>query len=39
VASGYYATHPEETEDWIRRNDDEAEAAEVAWLREQELLG
>jgi hypothetical protein len=39
TAVSYYAVHVEEIDDWIRRNDDEAEAAEAAWLREQELLG
>jgi len=38
AAVGYYATHAEQIEEWIRRNDEEAEAAEAAWLREQELL-
>jgi hypothetical protein len=38
AAIGYYATHTEEIDEWIRRNDEEAEAAEAAWLREQELL-
>jgi hypothetical protein len=38
AAIGYYATHTEEIDEWIRRNDHEAEAAEAAWLREQELL-
>ncbi|MDQ3587344.1 MAG: hypothetical protein M3433_08445 [Actinomycetota bacterium] len=37
-AIGYYAAHEQEIDDWIRRNDEEAEAAEAAWLREQELL-
>ena len=38
AALGYYAAHTAEIDDWIRRNDEEAEAAEAAWLREQELL-
>ena len=38
AAIGYYATHKQEIDDWIRRNDEEAEAAEAAWQREQELL-
>jgi predicted transcriptional regulator len=38
AAIGYYVTHTEEIDDWIRRNDEEAEAAETAWLREQELF-
>jgi len=38
AAIGYYATHKQEIDDWIRRNDEEAEAAEATWLREQELL-
>ena len=38
AAITYYATHRHEIDDWIRRNDEEAEAAEAAWQREQELL-
>lgn len=38
AAVAYYASHRREIDDWIRRNDEEAEAAESAWLREQELL-
>lgn len=38
AAIGYYAAHEGEIDDWVRRNDEEAEAAEAAWLREQELL-
>ncbi len=38
AAIGYYAAHEQEIDDWIRRNDEEAQAAEAAWLREQELL-
>lgn len=38
AAIGYYAAHQQEIDDRIRRNDEEAEAAEAAWLREQELL-
>jgi hypothetical protein len=38
AAISYYATHTQEIDEWIRRNDDEAEAAEAAWLREQQLL-
>jgi hypothetical protein len=32
TAIGYYAAHTEEIDDWIRRNDEEAEAAEAAWV-------
>jgi hypothetical protein len=38
AAVGYYGQHQREIDDWIRRNDEEAEAAEAAWRREQELL-
>jgi hypothetical protein len=38
AALGYYVAHTQEIDDWIRGNDDEAEAAEAAWQREQELL-
>jgi hypothetical protein len=38
AAIGYYAGNTEEIDEWIRRNDEEAEAAEAAWQREQELL-
>lgn len=38
AATGYYAAHADEIDDWIRRNDEEADAAEAAWRREQELL-
>lgn len=38
AATGYYAAHTSEIDDWIRRNDEEAEAAEDAWRREQDLL-
>lgn len=34
----YYAEYPEEIDDWIARIDDEAEQAEAAWQREQDLL-
>jgi hypothetical protein len=34
----YYAEYRDEIDAWIRRVDDEAVAAEGAWLREQELL-
>ena len=34
----YYAEHREEIDDWIRRVDEEAAAAEAAWRREQELF-
>jgi hypothetical protein len=38
AAVRYYAAHQDEIDNWIRRNDDEAEEAETAWAREQELL-
>jgi hypothetical protein len=38
AAISYYAAHTEEVDEWIRRNDEEAEAAEAASLRQQELL-
>jgi hypothetical protein len=38
AALGYYADHQREVDEWIRRNDEEAQAAEAAWQREQELL-
>lgn len=34
----YYADYHDEIDDWIDRNDEEAEAAYEAWLREQQLL-
>lgn len=39
AAIRYYAAHADEIDEWIRRNDEEAEAAEAAWRRERELLG
>lgn len=38
AAVGYYAAHKADIDEWIRRNDEEAEAAEAAWLREQQVL-
>ena len=38
VALRYYAEYRDEIDDWIARLDDEANRAEAAWLREQELL-
>ena len=38
AAVSYYGRHQDEIDEWIRRNDEEAEAAEAAWRREQELL-
>ena len=38
AAVSYYGQHQREIDEWIRRNDEEAEAAEAAWRREQELL-
>lgn len=39
AALRYYAAFTEEIDGWIRRNEDEADAAEAAWLRERALLG
>lgn len=38
TAFSYYAAHKEAIDDWIRRNDEEADRAETAWAREQKLL-
>lgn len=38
AAVGYYGRHQREIDEWIRRNDEEAEAADAAWRHEQELL-
>jgi hypothetical protein len=38
AAVSYHAAHTPEVDDWIRRNDEEAKAAEAAWVREQQLL-
>jgi len=38
AAVGYYGRHQDEVDEWIRRNDEQAEAAEARWRREQELL-
>jgi hypothetical protein len=37
-AVSYYAAYPAEIDEWIARNDEEAEAAETAWRREQAAL-
>ena len=37
-AIGYYAAYPAEIDAWIVRNDQDAEAAEAAWRREQVAL-
>jgi hypothetical protein len=37
-AVSYYATYPAEIDGWIARNDEEAEAAEAVWRREQAAL-
>ncbi len=37
-AVSYYATYPAEIDEWIARNDEEAEASETAWRREQAAL-
>jgi predicted transcriptional regulator len=34
-ALGYYSSFKEEIDDWIRSNDEEAEAAYAAWLAQQ----
>lgn len=39
AALGYYAAYPVQIDGWIRRNDEEAEAAETAWRRAQATLG
>ena len=39
TALRYYADYPEEIDEWITRNDEEAKKAEEAWLREKRLLG
>lgn len=38
IAMHYYSEFPKEVDERIRRNLDEAEAAEAAWLREQAAL-
>ncbi len=35
----YYADYPDEINEWIATNDEEAAAAEAAWHREQAALG
>jgi hypothetical protein len=37
-AVSYYAAYPAEIDAWIARNDEEAEAAEATWRREQAAL-
>ena len=37
-AARYYADFRDEIDDWIRRLDEEAERAEAAWQRQQDLL-
>jgi hypothetical protein len=37
-AVGYYAAYQAEIDEWIARNDEEAEVAEVAWRHEQAAL-
>jgi hypothetical protein len=37
-AIGYYAAYPAEIDEWLARNDEEAEVAEAAWRREQAAL-
>lgn len=38
AAVRYYAEYPREIDDWLRRVDEEADQAEAAWRREQDLL-
>lgn len=38
TAIHYYLEYTDEIEEWIRRNDKEAERAKAEWLRKQELL-
>jgi hypothetical protein len=38
TAVRYYAAHPDEIDERIRRNVEEADAAEAAWKREQAAL-
>lgn len=39
IAMRYYADYRGEIDEWLRRLDEEAEQAEAAWLRQQELVG
>lgn len=39
VALSYYAEFPDEIDNWIQRNDEEAHIAKARWRREQALLG
>ena len=39
IAVRYYADYPDEIDGWIRRIDEDADAAEVAWRRGRSLLG
>jgi uncharacterized protein (DUF433 family) len=38
TAVSYYTAYKTEIDEWIARNDEEAEATEAAWLREQAAL-
>jgi hypothetical protein len=38
IALRYYHAYRDEIDEWIRRNDEEAERARSAWIREQALL-
>jgi Ribbon-helix-helix protein, copG family len=38
IVSRYYAEYRDEIDDWLRRLDEEADRAEAAWEREQEIL-
>lgn len=37
IAIGYYADHSVEIDDWIRHVDEDADQAEAAWRREQDV--
>ncbi len=37
-AVGYYAEYPDDIDEWVRRNVEEADAAESRWRREQNAL-
>lgn len=39
IALAYFGDHPEEIEDWIRANEEEAIRAEAAWRRERSVAG
>lgn len=37
IALGYYGDYPDEVDDWIRENEEEAERAQEAWRRQRAL--